>query len=424
MGDLIDFDLTPTDWTKIDSMIKVIGVGGGGCNAVNYMFRKKIEGCTFVVCNTDLQALQDSPVPAKLHIGRDSLGAGTDPTKGRNAAIEAEKEIESKVLGPETRMLFITAGMGGGTGTGAAPIIAKMAKDRGILTVAVVTIPFKNEGSEALGKAADGLQELRKNVDSMLIINNEKLYEFFGDTLIQEAFPKADEVLATAVRGITEIISRHGYINVDFQDIKTMMTGSGMALMGCGIGTGKNRIEDAVRGALDSPLLNDFDLSTAKNMLLNITVGKNEEGLKMNGLNEIDRLIEKYTGNVNRFKRGIVYEDDKDFGDQIRITVIATGFSYKDLSKIIDVSLGNIVVIDENFRCNPSCIEPGEEITLPEPAGMFRKIGYNKGENERRFHYSEDQKPVLLVPPQANKAELENTPAIKRMVKSEREPEF
>ncbi len=421
MGDNLDFEIRPSNWTEVDSMIKVIGVGGGGCNAVNYMYRKKIEGCSFVVCNTDLQALQNSPVPVKLHIGRDSLGAGTDPTKGRNAAIEAVKEIETTVLGPETRMLFITAGMGGGTGTGAAPIIAKMAKDRGILTVAVVTIPFKNEGSEALGKAADGLQELRKNVDSMLIINNEKLYEFFGDTLIQDAFPKADEVLATAVRGITGIISKHGYINVDFQDIKTMMTDSGMALMGCGIGTGKDRIEDAVRGALDSPLLNDFDLSTAKNMLLNITAGQNEEGLKMDGLNEIDRLIEKYAGNVNRFKRGIVYENDKDFGDQIRITVIATGFSYKDLSKIIDVSLGNIVIIDENFVYTPAYLEPGEEIDLPEPAGVFRKIGYNKGENERRFHFSKDDKPVLLVDLKANMAELENTPAIKRMAKTERE---
>lgn len=421
MGDNLDFEIRPSNWTEVDSMIKVIGVGGGGCNAVNYMYRKKIEGCSFVVCNTDLQALQNSPVPVKLHIGRDSLGAGTDPTKGRIAAIEAVKEIETTVLGPETRMLFITAGMGGGTGTGAAPIIAKMAKDRGILTVAVVTIPFKNEGSEALGKAADGLQELRKNVDSMLIINNEKLYEFFGDTLIQDAFPKADEVLATAVRGITAIISKHGYINVDFQDIKTMMTDSGMALMGCGIGTGKDRIEDAVRGALDSPLLNDFDLSTAKNMLLNITAGLNEEGLKMDGLNEIDRLIEKYAGNVNRFKRGIVYEDDKDFGDQIRITVIATGFSYKDLSKIIDVSLGNIVIIDENFVYTPAYLEPGEEIDLPEPAGVFRKIGYNKGENERRFNFSKDDKPVLLVDLKANMAELENTPAIKRMAKTERE---
>ena len=424
IDDLIDIIETCPTMTPIQSMIKVIGVGGGGCNAVNYMFREKVEGCSFIVCNTDRQALDGSPVPVKIHIGDNALGAGTDPAKGRKAALEAHDQIEKVVLGEDTQMLFITAGMGGGTGTGAAPIIAKMAKDKGVLTVGVVTLPFENEGENAMSRAIDGIHELVKNVDSLLIINNEKLYEFFGDTLIQEAFPKADEVLATAVRGITEIISRHGYINVDFQDIKTMMTGSGMALMGCGIGTGKDRIEDAVRGALDSPLLNDFDLSTAKNMLLNITVGKNEEGLKMNGLNEIDRLIEKYTGNVNRFKRGIVYEDDKDFGDQIRITVIATGFSYKDLSKIIDVSLGNIVVIDENFRCNPSCIEPGEEIPLPEPAGMFRKIGYNKGENERRFHYSEDQKPVLLVPPQANKAELENTPAIKRIVKSEREPEF
>lgn len=424
MGNDMDDMITPSDWTEISSMIKVIGVGGGGCNAVNYMYREKVEGCSFIVCNTDQQALMDSPVPVKLHIGRDALGAGTDPTRGRNAAIEAEQEIEAKVLGPETRMLFITAGMGGGTGTGAAPIIAKMAKDKGILTVAVVTIPFKNEGNEALGKAADGLQELRKNVDSMLIINNEKLYDYFGDTLIYEAFPKADEVLATAVKGITDIICKHGYINVDFQDIKTMMTDSGMALMGSGVGTGENRLEDAVRGALDSPLLNDFDLSTAKNMLLNITVGRNEEGLKMNGLGEIEKLIEQRMGNVNHFKRGIVYEDDPKFGDQIRITAIATGFSYKDLGKIIDVSLGNIVIIDEGFTYNPVRIAPGEELDLPEPAGIFRKIGYNKGENVRRFRFNEDEKPVLLVDWKENKGELEDTPAIKRIARKEKDAEF
>ncbi|MBQ2531931.1 MAG: cell division protein FtsZ, partial [Bacteroidales bacterium] len=273
--------IEPTDWTPIQSMIKVIGVGGGGCNAVNYMYRQKVQGCSFIVCNTDRQALDESPVPVKVHIGRNALGAGTDPVKGRNAAIEAEELIKKVVLGEETQMLFITAGMGGGTGTGAAPQIAKYAKDKGILTVAVVTIPFENEGSMAMSRAIDGIHELVKNVDSLLIINNEKLYDFFGDHLIQDAFPKADEVLATAVQGITEIISKPGYINVDFEDIKTMMANSGMALMGCGTGTGENRIEDAVIGALQSPLLNDFDLKTAKSLLVNITCGKNEKGLTM-----------------------------------------------------------------------------------------------------------------------------------------------
>ena len=204
MEEMLDNMVTPSDWVPVDSIIKVIGVGGGGCNAVDYMYRQKIEGCTFIVCNTDSQALDNTDVPVKIQLGT-GLGAGCDPTKGRNAALDSQDIIKEKVL-ENTEMLFITAGMGGGTGTGAAPVIASMAKKKGILTVGVVTIPFKNEGGEAMSKAIDGINELEKNVDSLLIINNEKLYDFYGDMLIQDAFPKADEVLATAVRGITEII--------------------------------------------------------------------------------------------------------------------------------------------------------------------------------------------------------------------------
>ncbi|MBR6885796.1 MAG: cell division FtsZ family protein, partial [Bacteroidales bacterium] len=220
-------EIAPAGWEKDNSIIKVIGVGGGGCNAVNYMYKKNIRGCSFIVCNTDAQALRNSEVPLKIQMGEGGLGAGTDPTAGRNAALESQDQIVRLVLDSGTQMLFITAGMGGGTGTGASPVIAKMAKDRGILTVAVVTIPFKNEGNESQSKAIDGIHELEKNVDALLIINNEKLYQFFGDTLIQEAFPKADEVLATAVRGIIEVISKPGYINVDFQDVCKMMRNSG-----------------------------------------------------------------------------------------------------------------------------------------------------------------------------------------------------
>ena len=277
MEERIDTQIVPSDWTPEDQMIKVIGVGGGGCNAVTYMYQQKIEGCSFIVCNTDSQALHKSDVPVKIQLG-EGLGAGTDPVKGRNAAMASQEEIAAKVLTPITKMVFITAGMGGGTGTGASPVIAKMAKEKGILTVAVVTLPFKNEGEDFLTKAVDGIHELQGNVDSLLIINNEKLYDFYGDMLIQDAFPKADEVLATAVRGIIEIITKEGYINVDFQDVCTMMRNSGMALMGVGEGEGKNRLDDAVQGALESPLLNDFDLSTCKNLLLNITVSKTEIG--------------------------------------------------------------------------------------------------------------------------------------------------
>ena len=205
--------IAPKDWPTADSIIKVLGVGGGGCNAVNYMYNRQIQGCSFVVCNTDAQALGRCNVPLKIQLGL-GLGAGTNPTKGRNAALESQDEIASKILDPNTKMLFITAGMGGGTGTGATPVIAKMAKDQGILTVGVVTLPFRNEGREVLARAIDGIHELEKNVDSLIIINNEKLYQYFGDELIQNAFPKADEVLATAVRSIIEIIKKPGYINV------------------------------------------------------------------------------------------------------------------------------------------------------------------------------------------------------------------
>ncbi len=424
MGDITDNlkldSIEPTDWTPIQSMIKVIGVGGGGCNAVNYMYRQKVQGCSFIVCNTDRQALDESPVPVKVHIGRNALGAGTDPVKGRNAAIEAEELIKKVVLGEETQMLFITAGMGGGTGTGAAPQIAKYAKDKGILTVAVVTIPFENEGSMAMSRAIDGIHELVKNVDSLLIINNEKLYDFFGDHLIQDAFPKADEVLATAVQGITEIISKPGYINVDFEDIKTMMANSGMALMGCGTGTGENRIEDAVIGALQSPLLNDFDLKTAKSLLVNITCGKNEKGLTMDDLAAINAKIDEYTGKVNKFKTGLVWETDPSVGDQVKITAIATGFRVNDLSRITKNDLGNIIMIGKDFKYVKGPDNDKEDLG----SGLDQRlntIGYNAADNVKRYHFDQDRKPVLVVEPGQSVSELESVPAIKRAVRQEKE---
>lgn len=419
IDDLIDIIETCPTMTPIQSMIKVIGVGGGGCNAVNYMFREKVEGCSFIVCNTDRQALDGSPVPVKIHIGENALGAGTDPAKGRKAALEAHDQIEKVVLGEDTQMLFITAGMGGGTGTGAAPIIAKMAKDKGVLTVGVVTLPFENEGENAMSRAIDGIHELVKNVDSLLIINNEKLYDFFGSHLVHEAFPKADEVLSTAVKGITEIISRPGYINVDFEDIKTMMRNSGMALMGCGTGSGKNRIEDAVKGALQSPLLNDFDLKTAKSLLINITCGKNEKGLTMDDLSEINHKISEYTGNVKKFKTGLVWMTDPEIGDKIQITAIATGFKVNDLRKIARTDLGNMILIGKDFKFERQPLpEPEDEINL---TGKVKIIGYNTSDNVKRFHFDADKKPSLAVEHGQNIAELERVPAIKRADRSEKE---
>lgn len=419
IDDLIDIIETCPTMTPIQSMIKVIGVGGGGCNAVNYMFREKVEGCSFIVCNTDRQALDGSPVPVKIHIGDNALGAGTDPAKGRKAALEAHDQIEKVVLGEDTQMLFITAGMGGGTGTGAAPIIAKMAKDKGVLTVGVVTLPFENEGENAMSRAIDGIHELVKNVDSLLIINNEKLYDFFGSHLVHEAFPKADEVLSTAVKGITEIISRPGYINVDFEDIKTMMRNSGMALMGCGTGSGKNRIEDAVKGALQSPLLNDFDLKTAKSLLINITCGKNDKGLTMDDLSGINHKISEYTGNVKKFKTGLVWMTDPEIGDKIQITAIATGFKVNDLRKIARTDLGNMILIGKDFKFERQPLpEPEDEINL---TGKVKIIGYNTSDNVKRFHFDPDKKPSLAVEHGQNIAELERVPAIKRADRSEKE---
>ena len=398
----VNRNIMPSDWTPENALIKVIGVGGGGCNAVNYMYRQNIQGCSFVVCNTDAQALLTSDVPTKIQMGTNGLGAGTDPTAGRNAALESQDEIARKVL---------AAGMGGGTGTGASPVIAKMAKDKGILTVAVVTIPFKNEGNESQSKAIDGIHELEKNVDSLLIINNEKLYEFFGDTLIQEAFPKADEVLATAVRGIIEVITKSGYINVDFQDVCKMMRDSGMALMGSGEGTGNDRLSDAVRGAFESPLLNDFDLKTAKNVLINITVGNNERGAKMKDLEKIDDMISEYTGNANRFKKGIIWEDDPEFGDKVRITAIVTGFEMGKLGDMgIDVNLGNLVIIDEDFVWEA----PTNSGEVPLPSTETIKVGYNNSDNARKFNFSSDHRPVLCTEPGQSLSALENIPAIRR----------
>ena len=400
--------IAPKDWVTSDEIIKVLGVGGGGCNAVSYMFRQGIKGCSFVVCNTDSQALQNSPVPVKIQMGP-GLGAGTNPMKARNAAIESQDEIAAKVMDKNTRMLFITAGMGGGTGTGATPVIAKMAKDKGILTVAVVTIPFENEGNKAISRAIDGIHELEKNVDSLLIINNQKLYDHFGSQLVHDAFPKADEVLATAVRGIVEIIKKHGYINVDFEDVKTMMKDSGMALMGYGTGKGKNRIEDAVNEAFKSPLLNDYDLKTAKNVLVNITGGKNEKGLTMDDMSEINRRIDEFTGNANNFKRGLIWDEDPEIGDTIHITSIVTGLKFTDVIGQTR-NMGDHIMINRDFVYEKTAPVVGDNPSIVEG----NVIGYSSKENIRKFNFNPDDRPSLLVAQGEKLAELENTPAIRR----------
>ena len=404
--------IAPNDWVSSDSIIKVLGVGGGGCNAVNYMFNKGIKGCSFVVCNTDSQALRCSNVPVQIQMGR-GLGAGTNPINGRNAALESQDQIDKIVLDSNTQMLFITAGMGGGTGTGAAPVIAKMAKDKDILTVAVVTLPFLNEGNEALSRAIDGIHELEKNVDSLLIINNEKLHEFFGNQLIQDAFPQADEVLATAVRSIVEIIKKPGHINVDFKDVETMMRNSGMALMGCGVGSGQNRIEDAVKSAFESPLLNDFDLKSAKKVLVNITCGHNDQGLTMNDLNNINIKISEYTGRANNFKRGLIWDDDPNIGDTIKITSIVTGLHFSDvIGQTRD--MGNYIMINKDFKYDKTEMSQTEGISLVADSSS-QQIGFNTKSNVCKFKFDPDQKPALILDKGEGISELENITAIRRI---------
>ena len=408
--------ITPSDWVVSDATIKVLGVGGGGCNAVSYMYRQGIKGCSFVVCNTDSMALNGSSVPNKIQLGR-GLGAGTDPIKGRNAAINNQDKIAETLFDGSTEMLFITAGMGGGTGTGATPVIAKMAKDKGILTVAVVTIPFLNEGKKVLVRAIEGIRELKENVDSLIIINNEKLYDYYGDELIHDAFPKADQVLATAVRGIIEIIKKSGYINVDFEDVKTLMKDSGMALMGSGIGKGPNRIDDALKGAFESPLLNDFDLKSAKNVLVNITVGKTEQGLTMKELQEINNKIDEYTGGANKFKSGIIWEEGDGIEDRIQITTIVTGLNFSNILGERERELDNYIVIDKNFIYDKEELSKSEGISLPSDAGSH--IGFSSKDGERTFRYDPDNRPALLISEGQSISDLEKTPAIRRSIKKE-----
>lgn len=415
MEELVNLEVVPETWEPEPSIIKVIGVGGGGCNAVNYMYNQKIEGCTFIVCNTDSQALEKCDVPLKIQLGDEGLGAGTNPTEGRKAALNSQDEIEQKVLDSDTKMLFITAGMGGGTGTGAAPVIAAMAKKKNILTVGVVTIPFRNQGNETMSKAIDGITELENNVDSLLIIDNEKLFDVYGDLLAKDAFPKADEVLATAVRGITEIIKKRGYINVDFKDVWTMMknddgTSSRYALMGCGTGTGENRIEDAVKSALESPLLNDFDLSTAEKVLINITTGDNPEGLTMSQYGEVTKMIEQHTGKADNFKSGLVFDESPEFGDRLNVTVIVTGINMTMV--LPQTGLGNMIMINSNFRYERDKAASTEGIDLPQV--KVHKIGYNSAPVRKILFTEGCPTPSLLISDDQNMSELENVSALRR----------
>ncbi len=321
MENSFKFDLP----TSSSSIIKVIGVGGGGSNAVNYMYEQGIKGVDFIVCNTDAQALDKSPVPIKVQLGNtltEGRGAGSIPEVGRNAAIESLDEIKA-LLSDNTNMVFITAGMGGGTGTGAAPVIAKVAKDMGILTVGIVTVPFMFEGKKRDSQAQLGLEEMRANVDTLLEIKNDKLRELYGNLTLKAAFGHADEVLCTAAKGIAEVITLIGTVNVDMNDVNTVMKNSGKAIMGSGRANGEGRAIKAVEMALESPLLNDSDITGANFVLLNITHGDDE--LLMDEISEITDYIQDQAGMSAEVIWG--YGQDVTLGDDVCVTVIATGFT-------------------------------------------------------------------------------------------------
>ncbi len=325
--DIMNFDLP----VERSSIIKVLGIGGGGNNAVNHMFEKGIRDVNFVICNTDHQALAKSQVPVKVQIGEsltEGRGAGSKPEIGRQAAMENINEVMDALSG-NTKMVFITTGMGGGTGTGATPVIAKACKDAGLLTIAVVTIPFKSEGKVRIRQAIDGVTELKNNVDALLVINNEKLREIYGNQPVSTAFAKADDILTTAVKGIAEIITVTGYINVDFADVETVMKNSGVSIMGMGTASGENRAIRAIENALSSPLLNSNDVTGANSILINISSGTGEHEITMDELGEITDFMYESASDDALIIRGL--SKDENLSDEICVTVIASGFEANNI---------------------------------------------------------------------------------------------
>ena len=320
--EIVQFDY-PQDSPKI---IKVIGVGGGGGNAVNHMYKEGIHDVTFVLCNTDHQALADSPVPVKLQLGKEGLGAGNRPARAREAAEESLESIKS-MLNDGTKMVFITAGMGGGTGTGAAPIIAKTAKEMDILTIGIVTIPFRWEGDKKIDQALDGVEEISKHVDALLVINNEKLSEIYNDLSVDDAFDRADDTLSIAAKSISEIITLHGKVNLDFNDVKTVLKDGGVAIMSTGYGEGEGRVSAAIQNAQHSPLLNNNNIFDSKKVLLNVSYSSQHK-LMMNEMDEVKEFMNRFSRDFET-KFGIAIDDS--LGDQVKITLLATGFGIQDI---------------------------------------------------------------------------------------------
>ncbi|WP_258103537.1 cell division protein FtsZ [Marinoscillum sp. MHG1-6] len=385
---MYSFDLP----THHKSIIKVVGVGGGGGNAVNHMYNSGIKDVEFVVCNTDIQALESSPVPNRIQLGASltgGLGAGANPEKGRNAALESKEDIR-EMLAEDTRMVFITAGMGGGTGTGAAPVIAQVAKEMDILTVGIVTAPFAFEGKKKMNQANEGIAALKEHCDTVLVILNDKLREIFGNLAIREAFAQADNVLTTAAKGIAEIITVPGYVNVDFEDVKTVMKNAGAAVMGSAQTYGESRARRAAEEALNSPLLNNQNITGAQKILLSIMSGEEAE-LQMDELAEVTDYMQEFAGDDAEviFGHGV----DAELGENIKVTVIATGFAHEEIKPIAKKSTPESVerkkVFDlENprqirlFNAAEDRLEEDEEDEIDLP-----KEDNREEENERPFTF-------------------------------------
>lgn len=392
---------------KEQSIIKVIGVGGGGGNAVNHMYREGIHDVTFVLCNTDAQALNDSPVPVHLQLGKEGLGAGNRPEKAREAAEESIEDVRN-MLNDGTRMAFITAGMGGGTGTGAAPVIARESKNMGILTVGIVTIPFRFEGVKKIDQALDGVEEMAKNVDALLVINNERLRQIYGELPILKAFGKADDTLSIAAKSIAEIITVHGLINLDFNDVKTVLKDGGVAIMSTGYGEGEGRVKKAINDALNSPLLNDNDVFHSKKILLSISFHSNDkdcEGLMMDEMTDVNDFMDQF-GSDFEIKWGIAL--DPTLGEKVKVTILATGFRVSDVDGM-DKRISTKLSQEEITRRNQ--IEEEENQKRARRDDYYGFVGKNK--NTKRptqiylFNQQDlDNEDIILA--------VENTPTSKR----------
>ena len=392
---------------KENTIIKVIGVGGGGGNAVNHMYREGIHDVSFVLCNTDMQALNDSPVPMKLQLGKEGLGAGNKPEKARQAAEESINDIKS-MLSDGTKMTFITAGMGGGTGTGAAPVIARVSKELDILTVGIVTIPFRFEGKKKINQALDGVDEMAKHVDALLVINNERLRKIYPELTVLDAFGKADDTLSVAAKSIAEIITNHGLINLDFNDVKTVLKDGGVAIMSTGYGEGDGRVKLAIQDALNSPLLNDNDIFNSKKILLSINFsnGSDKEnqsagGLMMEEMNEVNDFMEQF-GSDFEIKWGIGL--DPDLGNKVKVTILATGFGIRDVDGM-DSHIKKIVK-EADDKATETEIEQGIRIGKYYPDGNGGTV-YKR--RPQIFHFRQedlDNEEVILA--------VENTPTYKR----------